>query len=87
MAKKLCIIVSASVVEVEEGPPVIVIELLGGDRWGCHPETPIHVAGRNNGCTTTAGELYLDMRIWLDIPALIKDGSFVTAAVSNLETN
>ena len=70
---KLCVVVDGEVHQAEDGSPVIVIELLGGDRWGCQPNTPVYCAP---GVLMPASELFLGARIWLDVEALTADGTF-----------
>lgn len=76
MAKKLCVIKDLhEVVEAEEGT-VAVFELVGGDYWGCNIEELVHVAGTNGGAMFPAKNLGRDMRVWLDIPALVEANTF-----------
>ena len=71
---KLCVVVDAEVHETEDGM-VIVFELLGGDRWGCRPNTPVYCAP---GVLMPACELYRGSRIWLDVEALTANGTFAS---------
>lgn len=63
-------------------PTVIVLEFVGGDRWGCKPQDEIIIAG---GAMVQARDLSVDDRIWLNIHQMVSDGTFQTAVQE--ETN
>lgn len=71
---RLCVVVNAKVHEAKEGTPVIVFELLDDDYWGCLPDELVHCAGLGD---LPAKKIRKGMRVWLDIPILVSDGTFV----------
>ena len=78
--KKLCIV--DEIIAVRNDGQVAVFRLRGGDHWGVHVNEPVQVVVPELPSLVhlrPARMLRPGVRVWLDIDALVEDGSFKMA--------